>query len=222
MILEARGVAAGYNGRNIVSDVSFSLASGEVLCLLGPNGVGKTTLFKALLGFIPFTHGGLYMDGERVNHSDRRRLASFIGYVPQVHEPPFPFSVLDIVVMGSVARESLFGGPSRKAYREAEATLERLGVSYLRDKVYTEVSGGERQMVLIARPHAEACLPHDGRAYLESRLRQPDARAQPGQEPLRGGCGRHHDLAFYRPCLSCLFKGGCHVAHGAVSCGCGR
>ncbi len=151
MILEARGVAAGYNGRNIVSDVSFSLASGEVLCLLGPNGVGKTTLFKALLGFIPFTHGGLFMDGERVNHSDRRRLASYIGYVPQVHEPPFPFSVLDVVVMGSVVRESLFGGPSRKAYREAEATLERLGVSYLRDKVYTEVSGGERQMVLIAR-----------------------------------------------------------------------
>ena len=222
MILEARGVAAGYNGRNIVSDVSFSLASGEVLCLLGPNGVGKTTLFKTLLGFIPFTHGGLFMDGVRVNHSDRRRLASFIGYVPQVHEPPFPFSVLDVVVMGSVARESLFGGPSRKAYREAEATLERLGVSYLRDKVYTEVSGGERQMVLIARPHAEACLPHDGQANLESRLRQSDARAQSGQEPLRGGRGRHYDLAFSRPCLSCLFKGGCHVAHGAVPRGCGQ
>ena len=151
MILEAREVAAGYNGRDVVGDVSFSLESGEVLCLLGPNGVGKTTLFKALLGFIPLTRGGLFVDGGRVNHADRKRLAALIGYVPQVHEPPFPFSVLDVVVMGSVVRENLFIGPSHRAYRDAEATLERLGVSYLRDKVYTEVSGGERQMVLIAR-----------------------------------------------------------------------
>lgn len=151
MIIEARGVCAGYGGADIVHDVSFELESGGVLCLLGPNGVGKTTLFKALLGFIPFTGGGLYVDGKPVNHADRKQVASLIGYVPQVHEPPFPFSVLDVVVMGSVVRENLFTGPSRRAYRDAEAVLERLGVSYLRDKVYTEVSGGERQMVLIAR-----------------------------------------------------------------------
>lgn len=151
MIIEARGVSAGYGGVDVVRDVSFSLGSGEVLCLLGPNGVGKTTLFKSLLGFIPFSSGGLYVDGERVNHADRKRMASLIGYVPQVHEPPFPFTVLDVVVMGSIVRESLFTGPTRSSYDEAEGVLERLGVAYLKDKVYTEVSGGERQMVLIAR-----------------------------------------------------------------------
>lgn len=151
MIIEARDVCAGYGGRDVVSDVSFSLESGEVLCMLGPNGVGKTTLFKALLGFIPCSSGGLYVDGAPVNHADRKAVASVVGYVPQVHEPPFPFTVLDVVVMGAVVHANLFTGPARRAYRSAEGILERLGVSYLRDKVYTEISGGERQMVLIAR-----------------------------------------------------------------------
>ena len=151
MILEARNVCAGYRNVDIVRDVSFELSSGEVLCLLGPNGVGKTTLFKSLLRFIPFTGGGLYVDGKQIDHRNRKEMASLIGYVPQVHEPPFPFVAIDVVVMGSIARADLFSGPSREAFDEADALLELLGVAYLRDRVYTEISGGERQMVLIAR-----------------------------------------------------------------------
>lgn len=151
MRLEARGVCAGYQGVDVVKDVSFSIESGEVLCLLGPNGVGKTTLFKSLLGFVPFSSGGLYVDGKRVDHRDRKRTASLMGYVPQVHEPPFPFLVIDVVVMGSIARSDMLSGPPKSAFREAEELLERLGVAYLRDRDYTKISGGERQMVLIAR-----------------------------------------------------------------------
>ena len=151
MILEVRGVCAGYRDVDVVRDVSFQLASGEVLCLLGPNGVGKTTLFKSLLGFIPFAAGGLYVDGKRVDHKNRKETASLLGYVPQVHEPPFPFVVIDVVVMGSIARSDLFSGPSRDAFDEADELLEMMGIAYLRDRVYTEISGGERQMVLIAR-----------------------------------------------------------------------
>ena len=151
MILEARGVCAGYRDVDIVHDVSFTLSSGEVLCLLGPNGVGKTTLFKSLLGFIPFSAGGLYVDGEAVDHRNRKQTASLIGYVPQVHEPPFPFVVIDVVVMGSIARADAFSGPSHDAFDEADELLELLNIAYLRDRVYTEISGGERQMVLIAR-----------------------------------------------------------------------
>lgn len=148
---EARDIYAGYQGVDIVKGASFTVESGQVLCLLGPNGVGKTTLFKSLLGFIPLSSGGLYIDGARVDHRDRKRVASLIGYVPQVHEPPFPFIVIDVVVMGSISRADLFSGPSQYAFDEADRILEMLEIAYLRDRVYTEISGGERQMVLIAR-----------------------------------------------------------------------
>lgn len=151
MKFEAREVRAGYNDVDVVKDVSFALESGEVLCLLGPNGVGKTTLFKSLLGFIPFAGGGLFVDGKPVNHRNRKEMASLVGYVPQVHEPPFPFQVIDVVVMGSIVRADLFTGPSRAAFEEADELLKMLGISYLRDRDYTKISGGERQMVLIAR-----------------------------------------------------------------------
>lgn len=151
MIFEAKDICAGYYGTDILSEISFSLNSGDVLCLLGPNGVGKTTLFKSLLGFLPLTRGQIFLDGQVLRHDDYKKQAAMIGYVPQVHEPPFPFQVLDVVVMGSIARLSLFSGPSRSAYKKAADILEILGVAYLADKVYTEISGGERQMVLIAR-----------------------------------------------------------------------
>ena len=151
MRFEARNISAGYRGKDIVKNVSFSIESGEVLCLLGPNGVGKTTLFKSLLGFIPFTGGGLYVDDKKVDLTNRKKTASLIGYVPQVHEPPFPFIVRDVVVMGSISRGDMFSGPSKQMLHEADALLDELGVGYLKDKVYTEISGGERQMVLIAR-----------------------------------------------------------------------
>lgn len=151
MKFEVKNVSAGYLDTAIVHDVSFTLESGEILCLLGPNGVGKTTLFKSLLGFIPFMKGGLYLDDKLVDHRNRKEMASFIGYVPQAHEPPFPFEVLDVVVMGSISRVDMFTGPTKQQYKEAETILEMLEVDYLKNRVYTEVSGGERQMVLIAR-----------------------------------------------------------------------
>lgn len=151
MKLEARHVSCGYGAGDVVRDASFSLSGGETLCLLGPNGVGKTTLFKAILGFLPLSGGEIRIGGQSVSRMSRRELATLIGYVPQAHEPPFPFEVLDVVVMGGIGRLSPFASPSRERYRQAERALETLGVAHLRDRVYTEISGGERQMVLIAR-----------------------------------------------------------------------
>lgn len=151
MIFEAKDISAGYENVDIVRDVSFSLESREVLCLLGPNGVGKTTLFKSLLGFLPLHGGQVLMDGEPFDYNDCKKQAALIGYVPQLHEPPFPFQVLDVVVMGGIANMNIFSGPTREEYKKAENILEMLNVSFLSDKVYTEISGGERQMVLIAR-----------------------------------------------------------------------
>ena len=151
MKLEVRELAAGYGARTVIHNVSFTLASGEVLCLLGPNGVGKTTLFKALLGFLPLQSGEIFLDGSPLWYRDRKRLAANIAYVPQSHEPPFPYKVLDVVVLGAIGRIGPFQSPSKKEYAKAQEILQHLEVDYLQNSIYTEISGGERQMVLIAR-----------------------------------------------------------------------
>lgn len=151
MILELRHVSCGYGSKTVVKDISVSASSGEVLCLLGPNGVGKTTLFKTILGFLKLQGGQILLDGEDVALWSRKEFAQTVGYVPQAHTPPFPFTVLDVVTMGRTAHLGPFASPSKDDVAIAEDSLERLGVGFLKERIYTEISGGERQMVLIAR-----------------------------------------------------------------------
>lgn len=151
MILEVKDAVCGYGSKRIVENISLSVKSGEILCLLGPNGVGKTTFFKSILGFLKLLGGEILLDGKDISALPKRLLARSVGYVPQAHTPPFPFKVLDVVTMGRTAHIGIFASPSRNDCRIAEEALETLGISYLRDSIYTEISGGERQMVLIAR-----------------------------------------------------------------------
>ena len=155
MIFEVRDATCGYGSTHILDNISLRIESGHILCLLGPNGVGKTTLFKSILGFLTLISGSVLFDGEDISGWPIKKVAKVIGYVPQVHTPPFPFSVLDVVAMGRVAHMGLFGSPRAEDIAEAEKMLERLGISNLKDKVYTEISGGERQMVLVARALAQ-------------------------------------------------------------------
>jgi iron complex transport system ATP-binding protein len=136
-------------------DISFTIAPGELLCLLGPNGAGKTTLFKTILGLLKLQGGEILLDGEDVSGWSRRRFALRLGYVPQAHTPPFPFRALDVVTTGRTAHIGMFSSPSRRDIDFAEDAMEAMGISYLRDSVYTEISGGERQLVLIARALAQ-------------------------------------------------------------------
>ncbi|OOM79528.1 ABC transporter ATP-binding protein [Clostridium sp. BL-8] len=151
MILDIDNVSCGYNSKTIVKNISVKVESGEVLTLLGPNGVGKTTLFKSILGFLKLHGGKIKLDGHDIKSWKKNKLAKVIGYVPQAHVPPFPFTVLDIVVMGRTAHLGMFASPSQKDVEIAEKALEALDIVYLKDKIYTEISGGERQMALIAR-----------------------------------------------------------------------
>ena len=151
MRLDVKNAACGYASKQVVSNISFSVCSGEILCLLGPNGVGKTTLFKTILGFLKLLDGEILLDGENIGDWSRSHLAKAIGYVPQAHTPPFPFSVLDVVVMGRTAHLGMFESPSKSDIRIAEEAIDTLSISYLKNSVYTEISGGERQLVLIAR-----------------------------------------------------------------------
>ncbi len=151
MVLEMKDAACGYGKHAILEHVSIQVESGELVCLLGPNGVGKTTMFKSMLGFLDLLGGQVLLNGQDRVNIPRKEFSRKIGYVPQSHEPPFPFSVMDVVVMGRTAHLKGFAAPSREDYLLSYEMLDRLGVNYLKDAVYTNISGGERQMVLIAR-----------------------------------------------------------------------
>lgn len=151
MRLEVRDAVCGYGTKKVVENISLSVQSGEVLCLLGPNGVGKTTFFKSILGFLKLLGGEILLNDENIQKMPKRRVAKAIGYVPQAHTPPFPFTVMDVVMMGRTAHLGMFASPSKEDGEFAEQALETLGVHFLKDRIYTEISGGERQMVLIAR-----------------------------------------------------------------------
>lgn len=154
-MLELKKVTCGYIRRIVVQDVSFTTEPGEIICILGPNGVGKTTLFKSILGHIDLLDGQVLLDGRDIQKMTRQAVAQKIGYVPQAHTPPFSFNVLDVVLMGRTSHISLFSSPKAEDYYIAEEALELVGMSHLTDRIYTEISGGERQMVLIARALAQ-------------------------------------------------------------------
>ncbi len=153
--LEVLNATCGYSEKTILEDISFDVETGDILCILGPNGIGKTTLFKTILGFLKLKGGRILLDDQDINKWSRKDFAKAIGYVPQAHIPPFPYKVIDIVVMGRTSHISIFSSPSRKDYDIAEEIIDSLGISYLKDDIYTKISGGERQLVLIARALAQ-------------------------------------------------------------------
>jgi len=155
MIIEAQRLAFGYPGHPVGKDVSLSLAAGEVLCLLGPNGSGKTTLFKTLLGLLPPQAGEVLIDGIGLRTRSRDQIARAVSYVPQAHAAFFPFTVREVVLMGRTAHLGVFSSPSRRDREVAQAALERMRLLHLADSIYTRISGGERQLTLIARALAQ-------------------------------------------------------------------
>ncbi len=155
MRLDVQDLAFGYAGKEVGRGVSFSLAGGEVLCLLGPNGGGKTTLFKTVLRLLAPHGGRVDVDGDSVAGWSRLRLARVFGYVPQAQLGVFPFTVAEIVLMGRTAHIGPFATPSRGDRAVAEEMLAALGIGHLGPRPYTEISGGERQLTLIARALAQ-------------------------------------------------------------------
>ena len=151
MRLEARQLDFGYRGHPVGSGVSLAVEPGEVLCLLGPNGAGKTTLFKTLLGLLPVQGGEVLLDGANLRAQRREAVARAVSYVPQAHTAFFPYTVREVVLMGRTAHFGLFSSPSRRDREVAQAALERMRLSHLTEATYTRISGGERQLTLIAR-----------------------------------------------------------------------
>lgn len=154
--LEARGLSCGYGGRVVLSDVDVQLVPGQVLALLGPNGVGKTTLFKTMLGFLPAQAGEVLIAGRLAKMLSRREFAREVGYIPQLHAPAFSYSVRDVVLMGRTSHLLGLSSPGPHDVEAADAAIERMGIARLSNRDYASLSGGERQMVLIARALAQS------------------------------------------------------------------
>lgn len=151
MKIELIDVCCGYEKKDILKDLNFTCETGNFYCILGANGIGKTTLFKTLLGFINPKKGQIIIDGHDLSKMSSKELARYISYVPQAKNNSYLYSVLDIVLMGRSLYINKFSSPSKNDMDITMKVLEQLDIVHLKDKMYSELSGGEQQIVLIAR-----------------------------------------------------------------------
>ncbi|HHY90550.1 MAG TPA: ABC transporter ATP-binding protein [Clostridiales bacterium] len=150
-MLRVENLIGGYGKREVVKDISFHVRQGDVLCILGPNGCGKSTLLKLLLRFIPKKGGRIFLQGQDMDHLHRKDIARLVSYIPQFDSMPFPYTVIEMVTMGRSCHLERWKTPSQKDIDFAYESLEKLRISHLANKLYTQISGGERQLVLMAR-----------------------------------------------------------------------
>ncbi len=153
--LAAERLAIGYPGHAVGRDIDLALGPGEVLCLLGPNGSGKTTLFKTLLGLLPPQGGQVRLGDAALASLPRQEVARRIAYVPQAHTASFPYRVIDMVLMGRTAHLGPFAAPGPHDRERAMQALEALAIADLAGAEYTRISGGQRQLALVARALAQ-------------------------------------------------------------------
>ena len=154
-MLEASDLSFGFPGRTIGRGIGFTLGAGEVMCVLGPNGGGKTTLFRTLLGLLPSHAGKILLQNDLLESLSRGEIARRVGYVPQGHAAYFAFTVREFVLMGRTAHLGVFASPATNDFLAVNHVLESLGIAALADRPVTEISGGERQLALLARALAQ-------------------------------------------------------------------
>lgn len=144
-------VSFGYREQQVLSDISFNVEYGEVLSVLGPNGVGKSTLFRNILGLLQPQRGKIIIDGKAIDKMNPKQLARKMAYIPQSNNPVFNYKVFDMVLMGTTAQTGSISMPGQVQIKLVDAALEKLGIAQIKDKGYAYISGGERQLVLFAR-----------------------------------------------------------------------
>ena len=155
MSLSVENLSFSYGKAPVLRDVTFTAEKGELLSVLGPNGVGKTTLFRCVLGTLPPSSGRVTVDGCDLTALPPRERARRIAYIPQIHPATFGYTVLDTVLMGAARQLNAFQQPQAAQLRQAEEALEQVGAAHLRERNFAHLSGGEQQLVLIARALAQ-------------------------------------------------------------------
>lgn len=157
-MLVAENITFAYaDGAPVLQGVSFTLTRGDILYLLGRNGCGKTTLMQCLSGALKPASGSVTFDGKDLFAYTPQERAQRIGLIPQLHSPVFAYTVHELVLMGRAPHMGLFGTPSKADHAVAESALDSVGLAHYRNRPYTQLSGGERQLVLIARGLAQQC-----------------------------------------------------------------
>jgi len=158
MRLEAQHLNFAYlPGQTVLHDVSLTVEPGETLFILGRNGSGKSTLVSCLAGLIHPDSGGVTLDGEDIQSLSAAERARKVGLIPQTHTPAFGYTVREMVLMGRAPHLGWLGAPSREDHAIVDDALAQVGIFELADRPYTEISGGEGQLVLIARGLAQQC-----------------------------------------------------------------
>jgi iron complex transport system ATP-binding protein len=154
--MQLEQVGFSYDGsRQIFQGIDFEVNAGEIVCLLGPNGIGKTTLLTCMAKLREPNQGRILLNGEDMAGLSTRDVARVIGYVPQTLQPSFDFTVLDYVVTGSAPWLGTFEKPNAEHYERAAQALKQMEIDHLRNKAYTRISTGELQQVSIARAIAQ-------------------------------------------------------------------
>lgn len=151
MTIEVSSLHLSYGNRLVLDDINFTAQTSQLLSIIGPNGVGKSTLFRCILGLLTNYQGEILINDLDIRDLDIREMARRIAYIPQSHYPYFNYSVFDMVLMGTSVQVSVVSSPGPRQIEMVEYTLERLGISHLRNRGYTQISGGEQQLVLLAR-----------------------------------------------------------------------
>ena len=151
MSIEVKNLSFSYGDRPVLHDISFSVGKGEFLSILGPNGVGKSTLFRCVLGLLSGYTGQVLVDGVDSRSFSVREAARHIAYIPQSSRSIFNYSVFDIVLMGRTSGLATFSSPGEADKELCAWAMEKVGITRLADRCFHRLSGGEQQLVLIAR-----------------------------------------------------------------------
>lgn len=220
VVVSTRELSFDRGARSILSNVSIEIRQGEIVALLGPNGAGKSTLLRLVLKLLRPKRGSIEITGKPLAGMTRRVIASTLAYVPQHHSPPFPYTVAQVAGLGRLAATSFLSIPGEQDGVAVNRVLDRLGISHLAARDYTAISGGERQLTLIAR-----ALVQDARILL---MDEPDAGLDYGNQrrlldlmsELAGEgytivfTTHHPDHALYAASRSILIDGGQVVVDG--------
>lgn len=152
MLFEVKNGSFAWPGKTpLFSGLNLRVCDAQILSVLGANGAGKTTLLKCMLGLLPWSAGASFYDGTDVAKLRPQQFWRQVGYIPQARQTAFAYTAREMVLLGRNAWTGTFRQPGKEDYRIAEEAMEQIGISYLKDSLCSRISGGELQMVLIAR-----------------------------------------------------------------------